>query len=100
MQMRIPDDDGDVLVVLGKRAIGAAVKDARLARGMSQRQLGRRGRVSQPIISRLETGKLNGIRWQTLASVVGALYAGPAFVLLIDGSPPARRLPGQPRTTG
>ena len=66
-------------MVQGKLAIGAAVKVARRARGWPQRWLALQAGVSQPVISRLETGRLNGIRWQTLARIVGVLQIGRSF---------------------
>ena len=74
-----PDDDGSQLVVRGKLAIGAAVKVGRGRLGVSQHTLADHTGVSQPVISRLESGKLNGIRWQTLARIVGVLQAAGAF---------------------
>ena len=55
------------------------MKSGRLTLGLSQRQLSRRAGLDQSVISRLETGKLNGIRWQTLARLVGVLEAGRPF---------------------
>jgi predicted transcriptional regulator len=59
--------------------------------GWPQRWLATQAGVSQPMISRLETGRLNGIRWQTLARVVGVLQAGRTFRLpdLLDLSRPS-----------
>ena len=74
-----PKDDGAGVVLLGKRVIGAAVRSARLGIGLSQHQLSRRAGLDQSVISRLETGKLNGIRWQTLARLVGVLESGRPF---------------------
>ena len=74
-----PDDDGDDLVRLGKLAIGSAVRSGRSRVGASQRLLAERSAISQPVISRLETGRLNGIRWQTLARIIGVLHAARAF---------------------
>jgi len=76
-----PRDNHDPIVDLGKAAIGAVVKRRRVALGWPQRWLATQARVSQPVISRLETGRLNGIRWQTLARIVGVLHAGRAFEL-------------------
>ena len=69
------------LVAVGKQTIGAAVKAGRLRRGWPQRWLAIQAGVSQPMISRLETGRLTGIRWQTLARIVGVLQIGRGFNL-------------------
>jgi hypothetical protein len=78
---RDPNDNDHPLVALGRQALGAAVREGRLRLGWPQRWLAFQAGVSQPIISRLETGKLNGIRWQTLARVIGVLQAGRGFNL-------------------
>jgi predicted transcriptional regulator len=70
-----PRDNDLPFVVLGKRTIGAAVRSRRLRLGWSQRGMAQRVGVSQSVISRLETGRLNGIRWQTFARVIGVLQA-------------------------
>jgi transcriptional regulator with XRE-family HTH domain len=48
---------------------------------MSQRELQRLSGLDQGAISRLENGKLNGLRWQRFARIVDALdgleYAAP-----------------------
>ena len=76
-----PPDDDHPLVALGKQAIGAAVKADRQRLRWPQRWLAFQAGVSQPVISRLESGRLNGIRWQTLARIVGVLQAGSGFRL-------------------
>jgi transcriptional regulator with XRE-family HTH domain len=81
MTTRVPPDDTDALVGVGKGAIGAAVKAARLRRRWPQRWLAFQAGVDQSIISRLENGKLTGIRWQTLARIVGVLQLGRGFRL-------------------
>jgi hypothetical protein len=87
----IPPDDDHPVVALGKQAIGSAVRSGRMRLGWPQRWLATQAGVSQPMISRLETGRLNGIRWQTLARVVGVLQAGRTFRLpdLLDLSRPS-----------
>jgi DNA-binding Xre family transcriptional regulator len=70
-----PADNDLPFVVLGKQTIGAGVRSRRLLLGWSQRGMSRRVGVSQSVISRLETGRLNGIRWQTFARIVGVLQA-------------------------
>jgi len=85
----------DALELSGAEAIGAAVRRGRLAAGLSQRQLAWRAGVSQPIISRLESGRLRGMKLRTLARIVAMLEGGLDFSR--GGEPPAptRRLPGQ-----
>ena len=90
-----PSDDRHLVVVRGKLALGAAVRSSRLAARAPQRRLAELAGISQPIISRLETGRLNGIRWQTLAAIIGVLESSRPFEL--PGQREAsRRLPGQP----
>jgi predicted transcriptional regulator len=79
-----PEDDRDPFVRLGKLAIGAAVRSARLDVGTSQRRFAVQAGVDQSVISRLETGKLNGIRWQTLARIIGVVQAMRGFRLPRD----------------
>ena len=96
MLNRIPPDNDHPLVAVGKQAIGAAVKAGRLRLGWPQRWLASEVGISQPIISRLESGRLNGIRWQTLARIVGVLEIGRGFHLpdLQDlGNLPGRERP-------
>ena len=76
-----PDDDEDAFVRLGKAAIGSAVRSARLEIGVSQRRFAVLLGVSQSVLSRLETGALNGMRWQTLARIVGVIQATRGFRL-------------------
>lgn len=89
-------DDPDETERLGAKIIGAGVRRARLFAGLTQRQLGWRAGLSQSIVSRLENGRLRGMRFRTLARILGALDA-PASVVF-PGEPPGatRRLPGQP----
>jgi transcriptional regulator with XRE-family HTH domain len=79
------------LVAFGKQAIGAGVKAGRLRLRWPQRWLAVQAGVSQPLISRLETGRLNGIRWQTLARIVGVLQLGRGFYIPHVMDLPARR---------
>ena len=76
-----PHDDGQALVQRGKLAIGQAVRSGRRSLGVSQHTFGIHAGISQPMISRLETGRLTGIRWQTLARIIGLLEAAGAFRL-------------------
>ena len=89
-------DDLDETEQAGARIIGAGVRGARLSAGLSQRQLAWRCGLHQSIISRLETGRLRGMRFRTLARILGAVRASPGIVFPDEPPPPRRRLPGQP----
>jgi len=88
-------DDDDPAIVRGRATLGAAIRRARLRRGLSQRQLGWLAGFDQTTISRLETARLKGMRFRRLARLIGIL--GAADDLALAGGPPApaRRLPGQ-----
>jgi len=60
-------------VVRGWAMIGSAVNRRRVALAISQRDLSRRTGISQSVISRLEGGKLRGMRWSRFALLVDAL---------------------------
>jgi transcriptional regulator with XRE-family HTH domain len=77
----------------GLRLIGASVRAGRWNWGMSQRQLAWRALVSQSTISKLETGKLQGMRLGTLARIVGILRVGVTNDDPNPPPPPSRRLP-------
>jgi transcriptional regulator with XRE-family HTH domain len=53
--------------------LGSIVRQRRAQRGLSQRQLEMLSGVDQTIISRLENGKLYGLRWARFARIVEAL---------------------------
>jgi DNA-binding Xre family transcriptional regulator len=57
----------------GWELIGASVKRRRLAIGWSQRDLQRASGLHQSAISRLENGRLSGIRFSTFARLVAAM---------------------------
>jgi DNA-binding Xre family transcriptional regulator len=57
----------------GLELIGGTVKRRRERLALSQRQLQQLSGVQQSGISRLENGKLTGIRWQRFARLVDAL---------------------------
>lgn len=79
----------------GAEVIGAWFRSLRYERRWTQRQLAWRCQVSQPTISRLETGRLRGIRLSTLAIIASVLH-GSSFPTY-DVEPPAtrRRLPSR-----
>jgi transcriptional regulator with XRE-family HTH domain len=89
------DDDPNSAAQVGRRIIGAAVREARLGRGLSQRQLAWRSLLAQSTISKLETGRLRGMRLQSLARLFGVLRVGVSLGGLPEPSPPRRRLPGR-----
>jgi predicted transcriptional regulator len=76
-----PDDDSYDFVRLGKLALGREIRAARLGLGWSQRSFAPHVGVDQSVLSRLETGRLNGIRWQTLARIIGVVEAAQGFRL-------------------
>jgi transcriptional regulator with XRE-family HTH domain len=57
----------------GFELIGRIVKRRRHRLALSQRQLERLSGVDQSVISRLENGKLYGLRWARFAKIVEAL---------------------------
>lgn len=54
-------------------AMGVAIREARLSTFMTQRELERRSGVDQSVISRLESGRVIGLRWERLTAVLAAL---------------------------
>ena len=57
----------------GFELIGRIVRHRRQRLALSQRQLERLSGVDQSVISRLENGKLYGLRWARFARIVEAL---------------------------
>lgn len=107
MRMRYWDFDEDVdeCVYVGLLVIGGLVREARLRRNLTQRQLAWATGISQSTISKLETGRLRGMRLRTLAAIIGVLRmnnagsTSPGWHALGSGDrePPRshRSLPGQ-----
>jgi transcriptional regulator with XRE-family HTH domain len=83
------EEDFDESVQVGLLIIGGLVRDARLHRNLTQRQLAWASTLTQSTISKLETGRLRGMRLRTLAAIIGVLRMNTARA----GSP-HRRLPG------
>jgi transcriptional regulator with XRE-family HTH domain len=79
-------------VLRGLALLGRVVKLRRGQRGLSQRQLETLSGVDQTIISRLENGKLYGLRWARFARIVEALGG-------LDVSLPAPGAPAWPVPT-
>jgi hypothetical protein len=65
--------DYDSRTQQGLQRIGQLVRRRRRLLGLSQRQLERLSGVDQTVISRLENGRLGGLRWSRFARLVGAL---------------------------
>jgi DNA-binding Xre family transcriptional regulator len=89
-------EDLDEAERIGATIIGAGVRRGRLWAGLSQRQLGWRVGITQSAVSRLENGRLGGIRFRTLCRIFAVLEAPPGVVFPDEPSAPRRRLPGQP----
>ena len=68
------------LVAIGMVVLGRWVRDARVMAGMTQAQLARLAGMHQTTLSRLECGKLEGLRLHRLAALIGVLES-------IGGSP-------------
>ncbi|MBA3875451.1 MAG: hypothetical protein C0498_00710 [Anaerolinea sp.] len=91
------DLDKDEASALGRVIIGAGIRAGRIRLGMTQVELSLWVGVSQSVISRLETGTTQGVRFRTLARIVGVMEACPGFVFP-DGPPPPTRGRSAPRT--
>jgi transcriptional regulator with XRE-family HTH domain len=63
----------DARAARGFRLIGRLVLRRRQRLGLSQRQLEHLSGVDQTVISRLENGRLGGLRWSRFAELVDAL---------------------------
>ncbi|MEO7663501.1 MAG: helix-turn-helix domain-containing protein [Candidatus Limnocylindrales bacterium] len=87
--------DPDVAASRGRALIGDAVRTGRLRLGWSQRQLAWNALLAQSTISKLETGRLQGMRYTTLVRVLGLLTLDAGFSLPDGPASPHRRLPGQ-----
>ena len=81
----------------GRRRIGLGIRAGRLHLGLTQQQLGWRVGIVQSTISRVETGKIQGLRYSTLCRLVGVLQMSPDYRFPDGPPPPRRRLPGQRR---
>jgi transcriptional regulator with XRE-family HTH domain len=102
------EEDVDSAVSVGLRLIGDLVREARLRRNLTQRQLAWSALLTQSTISRLETGRLQGIRLRTLAAILGVLHMNPKGTASAgwcrsgrgfpEPAAPGRRLPRQTRT--
>jgi transcriptional regulator with XRE-family HTH domain len=61
------------LLQMGWELVGAMVKRRRELLGWSQRELAHRSGTSQSVISRFETGKLRGLKFQRFAAMVAVM---------------------------
>ena len=71
------EEDADSAVRVGLLAIGGMVREGRLRRNLTQRDLAWQAGFTQSTISRLETGRLRGMRLRTLAAIIGVLRMPP-----------------------
>ncbi|HEY2916750.1 MAG TPA: helix-turn-helix transcriptional regulator [Candidatus Limnocylindrales bacterium] len=71
--MTLDDDRAPAQNWNGRRAFGRAIRRARRSKGLTQFELGSRSRLSQAAISRIETGDVKGLRYQTLMRILDAL---------------------------
>jgi transcriptional regulator with XRE-family HTH domain len=70
----------DPIVLLGMQLLGQSIRRARRTRGWSQAKLASAAELSPSTISKLESGKLQGMRLYTLARVVAALNIEIVFL--------------------
>ncbi len=77
----VDEDDGPVFD--GAKWLGRAVRQRRQALAMTQRQLENVTGIDQTMISRLETGRLKGIKHARLLLLIGVLGG-----LDLDAPPP------------
>lgn len=78
----------------GLMALGEVVRRARRDVGVSQHTLAVAVGVNQSVISRLETGKLTGLRLPHLGAIVALLDGHVEFWIGHRARPAGRRLPG------
>ena len=72
------EEDVDESVHIGMLFIGAMVREGRRRRNLTQRQLAWGSRLTQSTISKLERGRLRGMRLRTLAAIIGVLRTNRA----------------------
>ena len=61
------------MVTLGMELLGRWIRDSRTRAGMTQAQLARLAGVHQTTLSRLERGRLEGLRLHRLAAMIAVL---------------------------
>jgi DNA-binding Xre family transcriptional regulator len=67
------EEDVDEAVQAGLLVLGGLVREARRHRNLTQRELAWASTLTQSTISKLENGRLRGMRLRTLAAVIGVL---------------------------
>ena len=77
----------------GARAVGLVVKRARRKLRVTQDELAAHVKLSQPIISRLETGQLRGLRYRNLVRIIAALSVDTEDWIGLVAEPARRALP-------
>jgi len=96
MSERHPDDAD---AAYGIRQLGEIVRSARRDAGASQRTLAQVIGVNQSVISRLETGKLKGLKLRHLGAIIAVLDGRVEYFIRLRVSPAGRRLPHRPTET-
>jgi transcriptional regulator with XRE-family HTH domain len=61
------------MVVLGMELLGRWIRESRRQAGMTQAQLARLAGIHQTTLSRLERGRLEGLRLHRLAAIIAVL---------------------------
>jgi transcriptional regulator with XRE-family HTH domain len=61
------------MVALGMERLGRWIRESRVQAGMTQAQLARLAGIHQTTLSRLERGRLEGLRLHRLAAIIAVL---------------------------
>lgn len=93
-------DREDADAAYGIRQLGEIVRSARRDAGASQRTLARVIGVNQSVISRLETGKLRGLKLRHLGAIIAVLDGRVEYFIRLRVKPAARRLPRDSEEVG
>ena len=80
----------------GIRQLGEIVRLARRDAGVSQHTLAALIGVDQAVISKLEAGKLTGLRLRRLGAIIAVLDGRVEYWLRLRAAPAGRRLPRDP----
>jgi DNA-binding XRE family transcriptional regulator len=67
------DTSPEWMVATGMELLGGWIREARVRAGMTQAQLARLAGVHQSTLSRLERGRLDGLRLHRLAAIIAVL---------------------------
>lgn len=81
-----PDFGGKVESALARRVLARELADRRKGAGLTQTQVARRMRSTQPEVSKVERGA--DVRWSTIERYATAIGGYMQFVV---GTPPVRR---------